>query len=79
MGDVIQLPTGPRAPYYLLEWDRFSNLCRFDFVDRAGRRTPIGSGRDYLSTAAEARRYAEDRNLPLVDHIDPTRIRRVGQ
>lgn len=78
MGDVVQFPTGPRPPYYLLAWDQFSNVCRLDFVDRAGGRTLIGSGRDYLSTAADARQYAEDRGLPLVDHIDPTQMRRVG-
>lgn len=79
MGDVVQLPTGPRAPYFLLAWDQFSNNCRFDFVDRTGCRTHIGSGRDYLSVRDEARRYAEARKLPLVDQIDPTQMRRVGQ
>lgn len=78
MGDVIQLPTAPRAPYLLLAWDQFVNTCRLDYIHRSGAREHIGSGKDYLSVRNAARECAHDFRLPLVDKIDPTLMPRAG-
>lgn len=73
MGDVIQLPTGPRAPYFLLAWDLFSSTCRLDFVHRGGAREYIGEGKDYLSVRDASQKCANEAGLQLVDRIDPVK------
>lgn len=78
MGDVIQLPTGPRAPYFLLAWDQFGNTCRLDYVHRGGAREYVGEGKDYLSVRDASQKCADEAGLTLVDHIDPTQMRKVG-
>jgi len=79
MGDVVQFPIGPRAPYFLLEWDQWANNCRLDFVHRGGAREYVGAGKDYLSVRDAARQCAHDSGVPLVDHIDPTKWLRCGR
>jgi hypothetical protein len=61
MGEVIQFPRAPRAPYFILAWDQRGNTCRLDYVHSCGTREHIGS----------ARQCAHDARLPLVDQIDP--------
>ena len=79
MGDVVQLPIGPRAPYFLLAWDQFTNHCRVDFVHRSGAREYLGQGKDYLDMRDAARRCADEARLPLVDEIDPVKWMRCGR
>lgn len=71
MGDVVQFPIRPRAPYFILAWDQFGSTCRLDYVHSCGRREHIGSGKDYLTVRDAARQCAHDARLPLVDQIDP--------
>ncbi|MBL9067829.1 MAG: hypothetical protein JNN10_16225 [Sphingopyxis sp.] len=73
MGDVIQLPTGPRAPYFLLAWDPFTNHCRLDFVHPGGAREHLLSRKDYLDLRDVTMRCADQAGLPMVDHIDPAK------
>lgn len=72
MGDVVQIPTGPRPPYFLLAWDQFTNQCRLDFVHANGGREHLHSRKDYLSLRDAARQYADQAGLRLVDQLDPT-------
>lgn len=71
MGDVVQFPRAPRAPYFILAWDQFGSTCRLDYVHSCGTREHIGSGKDYLTVRDAARQCAHDARLPLVDQIDP--------
>lgn len=73
MGDVIQLPIGPRAPYFLLAWDPFTNHCRLDLVHAKGGREHLQSRKDYLAIRDTAQRCADSAGLPLVDDIDPVK------
>lgn len=79
MGEVVQFPTLPRAPYFLLFWDQSDNHCRLDYVGKGGLRQHIGSGKDYLSVRDASRQCAKDEGLPLVDEIDPAKWTRYGR
>ena len=57
-------------------WDQFGNTCRLDFVHPGGAREYVGEGKDYLSVRNASQKCADEAGLPLVDHIDPTQMRR---